>query len=81
MEYLRILSFNVRGSRDFGKRSRICSYIKRFKADVILMQERPMTTQLPYENLYLSTYAGREINVTDFINNLKGEFITIDKRR
>ena len=39
MDDLRVLSFNVRGLRDFGKRSRIFSYIKKFKADVILIQE------------------------------------------
>ena len=39
MDELKVLSFNVRGIRDPCKRNKVFSYLKKFRAHVILLQE------------------------------------------
>ena len=39
MDSIKVISLNVRGLRDPTKRNKIFSYVKKFKSDIIMLQE------------------------------------------
>ena len=77
MDKIQILSLNVRGMRDPVKRSKIFSYISKFKSDIILLQEAHVL-QEDYER-WTKDWGKGDIYLNCFNTQSAGQIIMLAK--
>ena len=74
----KVITFNVRGIRDSAKRMLIFNYLKKFKADLVLLQERHVLNE-DYE-LWKNNWGTGDIFINPYNERSAGQVILLSKK-